>query len=71
VERRGDGNNVVFFYDSILAKEEDNKEEEDDNFRHLLRWFCCTKWGHVPCFCGFATKKVTAAMSSPSFMVVV
>jgi hypothetical protein len=71
VERRGDGSNIVFFYGSILAKEEDDEEEENNNFRHLLQWLCCTKWGHVPCFCGFVAKKVTAAMSSPSSMVVV
>jgi hypothetical protein len=33
--------------------------------------FVARKWQHAPFFCGFVVKKVTATMSSPSFMVVV
>jgi hypothetical protein len=51
--------------------EKEDKEEEEDNLYHFLRWLCYTKWLHVPFICGSATKKVTIAMSSPSFMVVV
>jgi len=33
--------------------------------------FAARKWRHPPFFCGFAMKKVTAAMSSPSSMVMI
>jgi hypothetical protein len=33
--------------------------------------FAAKKWQHLPFFCGFATKKVTVAMSSPSSMVTI
>jgi hypothetical protein len=48
-----------------------SKEEEDDNFRHLLRWLSYNNWQPVLFFASFATKKVTAAMSLPSSIVVV
>jgi hypothetical protein len=46
------------------------EEEEDDNCRHLLRWLCCKEMATSAFLCGFAVKKATAAMSSPSSMVV-
>jgi hypothetical protein len=48
-----------------------SKEEEDDNFCHLFQWLCCNKMATCIYFCGFAAKKVTSTMSSPSSMVVV
>jgi hypothetical protein len=33
--------------------------------------FAARKWRPLPFFCGFAVKKVTVAMSPPSFMVAV
>jgi hypothetical protein len=33
--------------------------------------FAARKWRRPPFFCGFVTKKVTATMLSPSFMVTI
>jgi hypothetical protein len=46
------------------------EEEEDDSCNHLLRWLCCKEMATSAFLCGFATKKGTAAMLSPSSMVV-
>jgi hypothetical protein len=51
-----------------------SKKEEDDNFCHLLQWLCYKKVAMGTTFTsfgGFVAKKVTAAMLSPSSMVVV
>ncbi len=62
---------LLWFHFSKEEDDEEGNKEEEDNFHRLLRWLCCTKWRHGPCFCGFVAKKVTTTMSSPSSMVVV
>ncbi len=43
--------------------------EGDDNFHHLLQWLYYKRIASCAFFGGFAAKKVMAAMSLPSSMV--
>jgi hypothetical protein len=68
----------TFFFAAATAAERKRRrrqhlcieEEKDNSYRHLLRWLCCKEMATSAFFCGFAAKKATVAMSSPSFMVV-
>jgi hypothetical protein len=55
----------------FAALQFDIEEEDDDNCCHLLRGFVIRKCRPSPFFYGFVTKKVTAALSSPSSMVAI